>query len=244
MSEDRILIGYHAIEEALKGVQGGGMLYVSQKNERIAGLIKVASSVKIKIKRSTDEHLLKIGGSDHRGAVLVLDAPVKTIGAGVSDFLNNLTVPRSLVLILDGITDPHNLGAVLRSADQFGVDMVILPTKRSVKVNNTVLKTSAGAGMYVPVREVTNLVRCIEELKEHGFWIYGAQISGDPLWQCELADRAALVLGAEGKGIGRLIGEKCDQFVHIPTMGHIDSLNVSVAGGIMLYEYRRQKTIG
>lgn len=244
MSGEQTIVGYHAIEEAVKQAENGGILYISQKNDRINSLTRTASQHKVKIKRETDETLKKLGGPSHRGAVLVLNSPARPRIASVADFLENLQDRQSLVLILDGITDPQNLGAVLRSADQFGVDMVVLPSRRSAKVNSTVMKTSAGAGVYVPVVEEVNLGRCIDELKEHGFWIYGADIAGMPIWSCGFADRTAVILGAEGRGLGRLLGEKCDQQVNIPTMGHIDSLNVSVAGGIMLYEYRRQKTDG
>jgi len=272
MKSEQVIIGYHAIEEALKQAGGGSILYVSQKNDRIAALIKQASSRRIKIKRDAEEHLTKIGGSGHRGAVLALkESSAPAIGGGrpgrpskdspghplkggpgrtgkrvndISDFLLEIGSSRAMVLILDGITDPQNLGAILRSADQFGADLVVIPSRRSVKVNSTVLKTSAGAGMYVPVIEIPNLVRCIEELKRHEFWVYAAHIDGEPVWNCSFAERTALVLGAEGRGIGRLIGEKCDQYVRIPTIGHIDSLNVSVAAGIMLYEYHRQKITG
>jgi len=244
MNAEQTIIGFHAIEEALKQAKNGGILYISQKNDRINNLTKTASQHQVKIKRETDEKLKKLGGPSHRGAVLVLNSPAAPRITSVTDFLENLHVSQSLVLILDGITDPQNLGAVLRSADQFGVDVVVLPSRRSAKVNSTVMKTSAGAGVYVPVIEEVNLGRCIEELKEHGFWIYGANITGVPIWNCGFADRTAVILGAEGRGIGRLLGEKCDQQINIPTMGHVDSLNVSVAGGIMLYEYRRQKTGG
>ncbi len=263
MKSEQGIIGYHAIEEALKQAGSGSILHVSRKNDRIAALIKLASSRRIKIKRDADEQLARIGGADHRGAVLVLkDSSVQTADSrseqpvkgapgrtgkrvnDISDFLRDLGSSRAMVLILDGITDPQNLGAILRSADQFGADLVVLPSRRSAKVNTTVLKTSAGAGMYVPVIEMPNLVRCIEELKRHEFWVYAAHIDGEPVWNSRFSQRAALVLGAEGRGIGRLIGEKCDQYVRIPTMGHIDSLNVSVAAGIMLYEYHRQRISG
>jgi 23S rRNA (guanosine2251-2'-O)-methyltransferase len=249
MKSEQGIVGYHAIEEALKQAGSESILYVSQKNDRIAVLIKLASSRRIKIKRDSDDRLTKIGGTGHRGAVLVLKDSSRLAASGspvndISDFLRDLGTSRAMVLILDGITDPQNLGAILRSADQFGADLVVLPSRRSVKVNSTVLKTSSGAGMYVPVIEIPNLVRCIEELKRHEFWVYAAHIEGEPVWNCRFAERTALVLGAEGRGIGRLIGEKCDQYVRIPTMGHIDSLNVSVAAGIMLYEYHRQKISG
>jgi 23S rRNA (guanosine2251-2'-O)-methyltransferase len=144
-------------------------------------------------------------------------------------------------LILDEITDPHNYGAILRSCDQFGVDMVVTRNRRTAKHADIIATTSAGAAAWVPAAEVANLPRAVDELKEAGFWIYGADAAGEAVYAKDLRGRAALVLGGEGTGISRLLREKCDALVAIPTRGRIDSLNVSVAAGILLYEARRQR---
>ncbi|HDQ13329.1 MAG TPA: 23S rRNA (guanosine(2251)-2'-O)-methyltransferase RlmB [Sediminispirochaeta sp.] len=154
--------------------------------------------------------------------------------------MKNLKKERATVLLLDGLTDPGNLGAVLRSCDLFDLDLLVLPTRRSAKINGTALKASAGAGVYVSYAEVNNLARAIRELKEHDFWVYGADVEGEPVWSVKFPPRVALLLGSEGGGLGRLTSEHCDQMVTIPTGGHIDSLNVSVAAGILLYELRRR----
>jgi 23S rRNA (guanosine2251-2'-O)-methyltransferase len=144
------------------------------------------------------------------------------------------------VVILDGITDPHNLGAVLRSADQFGVDLVVLPERRSAHLGDTVSRTSAGADRWVRTAAATNVSRAIAALQERGFWVYGADVEGAPAHTIDLTGNVALVFGREGEGLHRLVRESCDQLLCIPTTGKIDSLNVSVSAGILLYEVRRQ----
>lgn len=238
-----IICGFHAIEEALRAGKGRGTLYVSRKSSRIESLMELARQKNMSVKREGDDTLTKLAGKDteHRGAVYV-QTVVKKKFKDVKEFIDSVEsqqLQKSLVLVLDGITDPQNLGAIMRSADQFGVDLVVLPERRSAKINTTVNKTSAGASAYVPTLVVKNLRRSISELKEAAFWVYGADAAGKALHEVDFADRAVLVMGAEGKGVSRLILEECDQTAAIPTSGHIDSLNVSVAAGIILYELRR-----
>ena len=153
---------------------------------------------------------------------------------------------RQTVVILDSITDPHNVGAIIRNCDQFGAALVILPEKRSVKdisENEVVARTSAGSSAWVPLAVVSNLVRTVSLLKEHGFWIYGADAGGAPIDKINFAPRSAVIMGSEGAGIARLLSEQCDDLVSIPTCGKVDSLNVSVAAGILLYEIYRRKAV-
>ena len=135
----------------------------------------------------------------------------------------------------------HNLGALLRSADLFFVDAVIVPGKRSARDSEVVAKTSSGASAFVPLFEVTNLTRSLLALKEAGYWVYGADMEGKSAREVKFAENTVLVLGSEDKGLSRLVRETCDELVRIPTRGHVDSFNVSVAGGILLYEIRRQE---
>ncbi len=144
------------------------------------------------------------------------------------------------MLILDSITDPHNFGAILRSADKFGVSLVIIRERRSVRDSATVAKTSAGAINYVPISVVSNLNSAIALLQEAGYWVYGADISGDSLVDEKFASKVAIVMGSEGRGISPLTKQKCDSMLTIPTCGSVDSLNVSVATGVILYELYRQ----
>jgi 23S rRNA (guanosine2251-2'-O)-methyltransferase len=144
------------------------------------------------------------------------------------------------VLILDGITDPQNLGAILRVADGFGVQLVVIPEHDSVGLTPAAVKASAGASAWVPVAEVTNLARAIEALQKRGFWVYGAAAEGDAPSAIDFSGRVALVLGNEGKGIRRNVLEHCDRVVTIPMRGHVDSFNVATAAAVLCYEVARQ----
>jgi 23S rRNA (guanosine2251-2'-O)-methyltransferase len=147
-----------------------------------------------------------------------------------------------LLLILDGITDIHNLGAIIRSAECAGVDGVIIPERRSAQINDATSKTSAGALEYMPIVKVNNLNNTVEELKKRGFWVYGADMKGDGLYTSEKYEGAvALVIGSEGKGISRLLREKCDRIIEIPMYGKVNSLNASCAASILIYEVIRQR---
>ncbi len=235
--------GFHAIEELLKRTDVRGVLKYSKNNSRIRTLIELAKNRDVKLERASDRELDVISGSvKHRGVILI----VQDLGDRKNlSFRTTLQLLKqksdALVLILDGITDPHNLGAILRSADQFGVDLVVIPSRRSVKDTPTVSRISAGADVYVSISVVQNIPNAIEELKENNFWVYGADMSGEELFRVDLKGRCAIVMGREGEGLHRLVRNRCDRILSIPNMGHIDSLNVSVATGIFLYEIRRQQ---
>jgi len=245
------IIGVHAIEEGLKRAVSGSVLYISrgmgahtQALERQAqltgGKVIVKKIAKVEMDRMVDQ-------ADHRGAVLDLMVPTKGSQAriqnlSVREFCSRLKEDEgALVLLLDEITDPQNLGAILRSADQFSVSLVVIPERRSAQANTTVVKVSSGAAHYVPIATVTNLNRELEYLKSQGFWAYGASMDGQAAYKTVFPKRTVLVMGNEGKGIGQLTQKLCDHMVTIPMTGHIDSLNVSVATGILLYEVRRQQ---
>lgn len=241
--------GYHAIEEALKKAGMGSTLYVQrQGGERIESLVMEAKLTgKVAVKKLSKEELARMmPGIDTRGAILDLGGPrrgaSRLIETSVEEFCGSLKEgDGALVLILDGITDPHNLGAILRSADQFGADLVLIPERRSVQANETVVKVSSGAAQYVPLSVVTNLTREIKVLKDNGFWIYGADMAGEDSYTVSFPSRTAIVMGSEGDGISQLVRKNCDHIISIPMQGHIDSLNVSVAAGILLYEFRRPR---
>lgn len=150
---------------------------------------------------------------------------------------------RATVLVLDSITDVHNVGAILRSCDQFGVSLVVLPQARSasdIAHNEVIARASAGAAAWVPVAIVPNLVRAVGQLKDAGFWVYGADAGGTRLDRVDFAEKTALIMGSEGSGMSQLLEKQCDVIVSIPTCGKIDSLNVSVAAGVLLYELHRR----
>lgn len=242
------ITGIHAIEEALKKVGHGSTLYLVRGDKRNSALENQALSTgKTAVKKVSEFELFQLAGTeDHRGAVLDLGKKSVSNGGGrireisVSEFCKNLKEGESaLVLALDEITDPHNLGAILRSADQFSAALIIVPERRSASANETVIRISSGAAQYITMATVTNLSRELDVLKEYGFWVYGADMSGENSYKTNFADRTVIVMGSEGSGMRSLVKAKCDQIVSIPMTGHIDSLNVSVAAGILMYEYRR-----
>jgi 23S rRNA (guanosine2251-2'-O)-methyltransferase len=152
-----------------------------------------------------------------------------------------LSIPDPLVLVPDGVTDPRNLGAVLRAADGAGASGVVIPRDRAVGVTAAAVKASAGASEHVLVARVTNLRRAMDTMKEAGLWIYAAEAGGTPYTELDLAGAVALVLGSEGRGVRRLVREGCDGTVSIPMLGGVESLNVSVASAVLLYEARRRR---
>jgi 23S rRNA (guanosine2251-2'-O)-methyltransferase len=152
-----------------------------------------------------------------------------------------LAAPDPLVVVLDGVTDPHNLGAVLRVAEGAGASGVVIPKDRAAGVTAAAVKASAGASEHVPIARVTNLRRTIDRLKEAGLWVYAAEVGGTPYTELDLSGPVGLVLGSEGKGVRRLVREGCDGAVSIPMRGAVGSLNVSVAAAVLLYEARRQR---
>lgn len=247
------ITGFHAIEEALKTPNPGSTLYLSKgkdadtRNTKLEALARSNGKTFVKRLSPTDMNRMVEEGTDHRGAIY--DTGVSKEGRGgalkrisVKEYCESLgETDGALVLILDGITDPHNVGAILRSCDQFGCSLVVMPQRRSASVNETVLRISSGAARYVPIAQVVNLVREIDTLKEYGFWVYGADMNGITASDVKFSNRTAIVMGSEGEGISRLVSTSCDQIVSIPMQGHIDSLNVSVAAGILMYEFRRKK---
>jgi len=236
------LTGFHAIEERIKSGKTCGPLLAAKAGPRARELVSLAVNSKIRVDRVGSFELDKLAPDNRGVALLVPDISRDDSRLSLEEFINSLgDRTNALALILDEITDPHNYGAILRSCDQFGVDLVISRDRRNAKNADIISKTSAGTVSWVPQAETPNLVRASEQLKNAGFWIYGADIHGDSVNKKDLKGRVALVLGSEGTGISRLLLENCDGMVCIPTKGRIDSLNVSVAAGVLLYEIQRQR---
>jgi 23S rRNA (guanosine2251-2'-O)-methyltransferase len=236
------LTGFHAIEERLKSGRSCGPLLLAKAGPRARELVTLAGNCKVRVDRVGTFELDRLA-PDNRGVALQVEE-IEGSGSAVDleEFLGGLEDRTDvLVLILDEITDPHNYGAILRSCDQFGVDLVISRNRRNAKHADVISKTSAGTIAWVPQAETANLVRAAEQLKDAGFWLYGADMQGEPAYTKDLRGRVALILGSEGTGISRLLKESCDGMVGIPSYGRIDSLNVSVAAGVLLYEIRRQR---
>lgn len=244
------IAGFHAAEEALKRFKGGkvyGTLLISGNNPKFNSIIKLAKELSIKIKYTSIEELNKYSSRKvHRGVILSIDADVKKETNKIKDIKTVLGENKnnnSIILLLDNIMDPGNLGAILRSADLFSVDAVIIPSKNSVKITQAVRQASAGASAYVPVISVSNLNNTVRILKENGYWIYCADMNGINASDEKLSGKIGLILGSEGKGIKESLKKSSDSIISIPQSGHIDSFNVSVAAGILLYEIRRQQSI-
>ena len=241
------LTGFHAIEERIKSGRPCGPMLIAKAGPRAKEIVSLAINNKIRLERTGVFELDSIA-PDNRGIALQIEGDgSRAVNSDISleDFLTELEKQdqlNALVLILDEITDPHNYGAILRCCDQFAVDLVISCNRRSAKHAGVISQTSAGAVSWVAQAEVPNLVRAAEDLKEAGFWVYGADMEGETVYNKDLSGKIALVLGSEGSGISRLLRERCDDMVGIPSMGRIDSLNVSVAAGILLYEVVRQRT--
>jgi 23S rRNA (guanosine2251-2'-O)-methyltransferase len=244
MSGD-FVYGIHAVARLLQQSPARcDLLYCLERpNPRLAQLIELARGAGIEVQLVGRERLSELGGNDkHQGCLLQISAVESAM-----DFDQCLQSigPQTLLLVLDGVQDPHNLGACLRSADACGVDAVIIPRDRTVKVNATVRKVAAGGAESVPVLEVTNLVRSLKELKRAGVWIYGTSgEASDSLYDHDYRGPVALAMGAEGSGLRRLTMEACDHLVKLPMRGQVESLNVSVATGICLYEILRSRESG
>ena len=218
------------------------LLEAGSKNPRITEIEENARRKGIEVRRVTQQALDGVGGSvRHQGAVARY-AAAKTWDEGELAGLIEAAEGKALVLVLDGVQDPHNLGACLRSAAAAGATAVVFPKDKAVQINATVRKTSAGAADTLPVFSVTNLSRTLRELQKLGVWIYGLAAEAEAsLYALDLRGNVALVLGSEGEGLRRLTRDNCDQLVKIPMPGGFESLNVSVAAGVALFEAVRQR---
>ena len=238
------LTGFHAIEERIKSGRPCGPLLVAKPGPRAKEISVLANERKIRLERVGTAELDRLA-PDHRGIILEVDEGGQGTEISLEEFLELLEQDDKkqsvLVVILDEITDPHNYGAILRSCDQFGVDLVISRHRRTAKHADVISKTSAGTSAWVPQAEIASLPRAVEMLKEAGFWIYGADMEGETVYKRDLRGRTAIILGGEGTGISRLLRESCDVMIAIPSLGRIDSLNVSVAAGVLFYEVIRQR---
>ncbi len=212
---------------------------------RLIELIETARRAGVAIEKRNRRALDEMArGVNHQGVIALLSAlDYKNAYVEAETILDSLGA-QPLVVLLDGIEDPHNLGAILRTCEGAGVDGVFIPEHRAAGLNETVAKTSAGAVEYVRVARVTNLVPLMDELKDRGLWVVGVEGGAETTYSdFDLKTPIALVLGSEGKGIRRLVREKCDAVVSIPMRGRINSLNVSVAAGVVLFEVLRQRSV-
>lgn len=237
------IVGRNAVREALRSGRTIQRLFIT--NDKVQGslqeIIGLAKDKGIELRRVDDKQLSKYAdGVVHQG-VVALAAPVKF--ADLGEVLQNWSSDKApLLILLDGIEDPHNTGAIIRTAECCGATAVLIPKRHTAPINATVAKTSAGALESIPLVQVGNVVQTIEELKKQGFWVLGAHMEGQQtLYQADLTSPLVLVIGNEGKGLSRLTKERCDFLVTIPMYGRINSLNASVAAAILMYEAVRQR---
>ena len=208
-----------------------------EQRDRMQKLIAAAQAANVTIRVLSTNEIGKLAGRGvHNGVVADV---TDTVYADFHDTV--MREETKFVLILDGITDPQNFGAILRVADGFGVDLVVTPEHESVGLTPAAVKASAGASEWVSVAQVTNLSRSIELLKEQGYWVYAAAADGDRADKIDFTGKVALVLGSEGKGVRKNVLEHCDRTVAIPMFGHVDSLNAAVSGSIVLYHAWRSR---
>ncbi|MDO5057503.1 MAG: 23S rRNA (guanosine(2251)-2'-O)-methyltransferase RlmB [Lautropia sp.] len=247
-----LLYGFHAVMARLRQAPTSfKSLYLDQSRDdpRVRDLLKLAQHQQVQVMRVDGRRLDRMaGGRRHQGVVAQVET--QTVSMTLPALLDELAerpadTAAPFVLLLDGVTDPRNLGACLRSADGAGVDAVIAPKDHAAPLTDVAMHTASGAGESVPYILVTNLVRAIEQLQDAGFTVYGLADEADAgLYQTRFAGPVAIVMGAEDKGIRRLVREQCDALVSIPMQGAVSSLNVSVATGVVVYEVLRQRLAG
>jgi len=242
LPEDMVA-GRNAVMEALKGNRSVNKILVANGSNEgsIKEIIALAKEKGVNImymERSKIDSMAR--GIRHQG-VLAQVAPVQYVE--LEDILNIAREKKEppFILLLDELEDPHNLGALLRTADAAGVHGVLIPKRRSVPLSATVAKTSAGAVEYVPVARIGNIVQTIRRLKDEGLWVAAADMDGTDYYEADMTGPLLLIVGSEGHGVGRLVKEQCDFVVRIPMMGKINSLNASVAGSILMYEAMKQR---
>lgn len=243
-NETHSVYGLHAVKQLISShPERIKELWVVQgrTDKRLEEVLKLAQSQGLGVQKVAKNTLDKQASGVHQG-ILALCRPVPTLTDGDLGNLLDAIVGEPLILVLDGVTDPHNLGACMRSADAAGVDFIIAPKDKSAPLNATAAKVASGAVNTVPYVRVTNLARSLEELKQRGIWLVGAAGEAEKsLYEQELTGALALVMGAEGEGLRRLTKSVCDYLIQIPMAGKISSLNVSVATGVCLFEIVRQK---
>lgn len=244
MSSPKILFGFHAVGVRLKTAPASVVeIYFepTRRDARMRHFLEKANEAGVRLIEADGLRLAKLAGSHGHQGVAARVAPLPQVHS-LDDLLDGVSGP-PLLLVLDGVTDPHNLGACLRVADGAGAHAVIAPRDHAVGVNATVAKVASGAAETVPYFMVTNLARTLNELKERSIWIVGTSDDAPgTIYQADLRAATALVLGAEGEGMRQLTRKTCDSLVSIPMRGAVESLNVSVASGVCLYEALRQRS--
>ena len=242
-NRSEVIAGRNPVSEALRGSRPIDKIMVArgEKSGAVVGILAKAREKKIPVKEVDRQKLDYLsGGAVHQG--IIAFAAVKEYCAVEDIFACAAERGEApFIIVLDEVEDPHNLGAIIRTAECAGVHGVIVPKRRSAGLSYTVGKASAGAIEYMNVARVTNIAATIDDLKARGVWVYGADMNGTDYERCDFAGPCAIVIGNEGKGISRLVREKCDVIVSLPMKGRISSLNASVAAGILMYQAMKNR---
>jgi 23S rRNA (guanosine2251-2'-O)-methyltransferase len=241
-----VIYGIHPVEEAIRS-RARAIEYVAFARERhdskLQRIIDACRAAGISVRFVPREELRRMARTEMHQGVAALAA--SRIYVGVDDLLSNRRAQYALLVVVDGVEDPHNLGAIIRTADGAGADGVIIPERRAVGITATVSKAAAGAAEHLPIARVTNIARTVDELKQHNIWTVGLDERGGRSYdEVDYKMDCALVLGAEGGGLHDLVRKKCDFLVSIPMLGKVASLNVSVAAAVVMYEVARQRRRG
>lgn len=243
--KDEIVYGINPVREALRSKRRAFELFVAEQSgeQRLARIVTLAEEAGVSVRRRQRQDLTRLCGSEHhQGVVLRTEAFRYAAFEDVLASCRAQTGNAGLILLLDGIQDPHNLGALVRTAACAGAQAVIIPRDRAVGVTPAAEKAAAGATATIPIAQVTNVVHAIDELKNVGFWVFGAAATAElSLYDQDLTGNVVLVVGSEGEGIRPLVQQHCDVLYAIPLLGGVASLNASVAGGISMFEAVRQR---
>jgi 23S rRNA (guanosine2251-2'-O)-methyltransferase len=247
-SDEQLLIGIHAVSSALKAAAGEVewlRIAADSKNKRLAEIESRAHGSGIKVIRIKASELDKLSGQQRHQGVIAGFKGSNIAAEGRLDAILDAIEGIPLILVLDGVQDPHNLGACLRTAEAAGADLVIICKDHSAGITPVVRRAASGAAETLSVIQATNLARVLRTLKKRGVWLAGtSDAASESLYATDLTGPLALVMGSEGSGLRRLTNELCDYLINIPMAGQVESLNVSVATGVCLYEINRQRQIG
>lgn len=237
-----VLTGIHAVREALNAGRALARIVIARgrHGERVEEIVRRAREQNVPVRFEERSRLDRLAGSREHQGVVALAAAKKTLP--LEALLGAARKPEGLLVVLDGVEDPHNLGAIVRTALAAGADGIVVPERRAAGLTETVARAAAGALEHLRVTQVTNLARAMEELKERGYWLIGLdERAATPYTEADFTGPVGVVLGGEGKGLHELTRKRCDRLVAIPTSGPVRSLNVSVAAGVVLFEVVRQR---
>ncbi|UOB20427.1 23S rRNA (guanosine(2251)-2'-O)-methyltransferase RlmB [Macrococcus armenti] len=241
-TNDDIIVGRHAVKSAVSSDHEINKVLIQEgiNKSQISSILNLCKEKKIIVQTVPKSKLDHMSDVPHQG-ILAMISPYEY--TEIEDFLSSRNRDKfSTIMILDGLEDPHNLGSIIRTADAIGVDGIMIPKRRSVSLNQTVVKASTGAVEHVPVMRVNNINQAIDKLKDAGFWIAGTDAKKSVDYRKMNADMdLAIVIGSEGEGMSRLVKDKCDFLIHLPMVGHVNSLNASVAASLLMYEVYRKR---